>query len=364
MTIDTAAAPEVFDAREIATAAGIATADVERLIRAGSIPSLDGRFVRLRYAAAAVRLLRAESNTPTAGPAEAFQLLPAGRAPGSGLAASGATHALVLAVLLFLTAGPAKQGVTRPDPPKPARLVFVATPGPGGGGGGGGMRQPEPPPRARLEGTATLRSPVPPPRRVAETRTPEPRRPIPPPVRPRPVERPAEPPLAPAAPTPMPQVIAPVVTIATDEADRAGTLADSALEAPSHGPRSGRGVGSGTGTGIGEGDGAGIGPGSGGGTGGGPFRPGSGIAPPSVLREVKPEYTQEARRRGVEGDVVVEVIVRADGSVGQVRLLQGLDAGLDQRAIDAVRQWRFSPAHRHGTPVDVVVEIAVGFKLR
>ena len=53
-----------------------------------------------------------------------------------------------------------------------------------------------------------------------------------------------------------------------------------------------------------------------------------------------------------------------DGSVGEVRLLRGLGAGLDQRAIDAVRQWRFSPALRQGTPVDVVVEVAVEFKLR
>jgi periplasmic protein TonB len=364
MTIDTATAPEVFDAREIARAAGVPVADVDRLIQAGSIPTLDGRFVRLHYAAVAVRRLRAESDTLPPRRTEVFHLLPAGRAPGSGLAASGAAHALALAVLLVLTAGPAKQAVTRPAPPEPARLVFVATPGPGGGGGGGGLRQPEPPPRARLEGRAQLRSPVPPPRRLAETRTPEPRRPLQPPVRPRPVERPVEPPPPPAAPTPMPQVVAPVATIATDDGDRAGTLADSAREPPSHGPGSGGGVGTGTGTGIGEGDGAGIGPGSGGGTGGGPYQPGSGITPPSLLREVKPEYTQEARRRGVEGDVVLEVIVRADGSVGQVRLLQGLGAGLDQRAVDAVRQWRFSPAHRHGTPVDVVVEIAVEFKLR
>jgi outer membrane biosynthesis protein TonB len=47
-----------------------------------------------------------------------------------------------------------------------------------------------------------------------------------------------------------------------------------------------------------------------------------------------------------------------------VRLLRGLGGGLDQRAIDAVKQWRFSPARRFGTPVDVMVEVAVEFKLR
>ena len=100
------------------------------------------------------------------------------------------------------------------------------------------------------------------------------------------------------------------------------------------------GAGTGAGTGIGEGSGPGIGEGTGGGTGGGPYRPGSGITPPSILQEVKPDYTDEARRRGLTGDVVLEIIVRSDGRVGNVRLLRGLGSGLDQRAIDAVRQWR------------------------
>jgi protein TonB len=60
----------------------------------------------------------------------------------------------------------------------------------------------------------------------------------------------------------------------------------------------------------------------------------------------------------------MEVVVRADGTIGHVRVLQGLGSGLDQRAVDAVRQWRFNPARRRGTAVDVMVEIAVEFKLR
>jgi TonB family protein len=79
---------------------------------------------------------------------------------------------------------------------------------------------------------------------------------------------------------------------------------------------------------------------------------------------VRPDYTEEARRRGIEGDVVLEIVVRSDGTVGNVKVMQGLGGGLDQRAIDAVRQWRFSPARRFGTPVDVMVEVAVEFKLR
>jgi TonB family protein len=135
-------------------------------------------------------------------------------------------------------------------------------------------------------------------------------------------------------------------------------------DSTSRGSGDGGGAGTGKGTGLGEGEGSGIGPGSNGGTGGGPYRPGSGVTPPSLLKEVKPDYTEDARRRGLSGDVELEIVVRRDGSVGEVRLLRGLGAGLDQRAIDAVRQWRFSPALRQGTPVDVVVEVAVEFKLR
>ena len=61
---------------------------------------------------------------------------------------------------------------------------------------------------------------------------------------------------------------------------------------------------------------------------------------------------------------MLEVVVRRDGSVGDVRIRRSLDRGLDQRAIDAVRQWRFAPARRHGVAVDILVEVAVAFKLR
>jgi TonB family protein len=160
-------------------------------------------------------------------------------------------------------------------------------------------------------------------------------------------------------------VQAPVAPIASDPVDQVGKLTPTpAVTTASNGPGTGGGVGTGRGSGIGEGDGGGIGPGSGGGTGGGPFRPGSGIDPPVLLREVKALYTEEARRQSVEGDVVLEIVVRHDGSVGDVRVSHALGAGLDQKAVDAVRQWRFGPAKRQGSPVDVVVEVSVEFKLR
>jgi protein TonB len=66
----------------------------------------------------------------------------------------------------------------------------------------------------------------------------------------------------------------------------------------------------------------------------------------------------------VTGDVVLEIVIRSDGSVGDVKVLRGLGFGLDDRAVAAVRNWKFSPARRLGTPVDVIVEVEVEFSLR
>jgi protein TonB len=79
---------------------------------------------------------------------------------------------------------------------------------------------------------------------------------------------------------------------------------------------------------------------------------------------VKAIYTDDARRRGITGDVDLEIVVKRDGTVDDVRVRRGLDAGLDQRAIAAVREWRFAPARRQGEAVDVIVEVSVEFTLR
>jgi protein TonB len=366
MSSVTRSAPDVFSAREIARAAGVSVRKVCDLATAGGIVPGDGGFVAAGEAVRIVRMFRGRSVAP--GERQLFRPPAAARrSPGRALAASGALHASMFAAIALLTSmGLSSAPKELPLSLKAMRLVFVPLPGPGGGGGGGGLKQPAPPPRAEMKGTSALRSPVPPPRPITTRRPkPEPKRTLPPPpARPQPVERPVEPPPPARRPEAAPQVVAPVATAAADPRDRVGVLTDAAPSPDSNGPGSGGGVGTGQGTGIGEGDGAGIGPGSGGGTGGGPYRPGIGITPPSVLREVKPDYTEEARRRGVEGDVELEIVVRRDGNVGDVKLLRGLGSGLDQRATDAVRQWRFSPARRLGSPVDVVVEVAVEFKLR
>ncbi|HET7697147.1 MAG TPA: energy transducer TonB [Vicinamibacterales bacterium] len=348
--IDSQELPHVFSAAEIARAAGVQPRDVQDLAAAGLIQPIGRRYFSSTDAVNAVRALKGHAvvvERPLFRPAGGVR-----REPGLPIALSGTLHAALVAGFVLVTSvGMARtQALVTDDDKNEMRLVFLVEPGPGGGGGGGGLKQPAPPPPAERKGLEKMRSPVPP------------RRP-PPPVDPPVVERPVEPP-----PIKVEPVAAPVVPVAADPRDRAG-VPWTPREAPpqesdSQGPGAGGGTGSGQGTGIGEGNGAGIGPGSGGGTGGGPYRPGTGITPPAIVREVKPDYTEEGRRRHIEGDVVLEIVVRSDGNVGSVKLVQGLGAGLDQRAIDAVRQWRFSPAKRYGVPVDVIVEVAMEFKLR
>ena len=157
---------------------------------------------------------------------------------------------------------------------------------------------------------------------------------------------------------------APVASIPGDLRQRLGTIDGPSDAGDSLGSGVGDGVGSGAGAGLGSGQGPGIGPGFGGGVGGGPYRPGSGVDPPRLLREVRPSYSDEARRASVEGDVLLEVIILADGSVGRVEVVRRLGYGLEEHAVEAVRQWQFAPATKQGVPVDVVVEVAVEFVLR
>ncbi len=265
-----------------------------------------------------------------------------------GLAMSSAAHTVLAAILIVTSFGllSARSDPDEPDPPPPAKLVFLMTPGPGGGGGGGGLKIPRPVRQAQR------RAPAP---RPISSPVPEVRPPAPPPE-----PRPEPPPPAPPAPV----VQAPVVPVPSDPVEARGVPAAAEIPKSDQGRGTGGGAGTGAGTGVGEGTGGGIGPGSGGGEGGGPYRPGAGIDPPALLRESKASYTDDARRRGIEGEVLLEIVILRDGSVGDVRVRRGLDPGLDRRAVDAVRQWRFSPAKRHGVAVDVVVEVAVEFKLR
>jgi protein TonB len=87
---------------------------------------------------------------------------------------------------------------------------------------------------------------------------------------------------------------------------------------------------------------------------------------PQLVREVKPAYTSDAMRAKIQGTVLLECIVRPDGSVTDIQVLRSLDPtfGLDQEAIKAAKQWRFRPGMRLGEAVPVIITIELTFTLR
>lgn len=135
------------------------------------------------------------------------------------------------------------------------------------------------------------------------------------------------------------------------------------LGPPSNGPGSGGGIGSGKGGGVGTGIGSGVGDGEGGGFSGGVFRVGGGVTSPSLLFKVEPEYSEEARKARYQGTVTLYVEVGPDGLAHNIRVLSGLGLGLDEKAIEAVKRWRFVPGRKNGRPVTVAANIEVNFRL-
>jgi protein TonB len=132
---------------------------------------------------------------------------------------------------------------------------------------------------------------------------------------------------------------------------------------PSNGTGSGGGIGSGSGGGLGSGRGPGVGPGWGGGMGGGAYRVGGGVSAPRALFSPEPEYSDEARKVKHQGTVVLFVIVGPDGRPHEMRVSRSLGFGLDEKALEAVKQWRFEPAKKDGRPVAVQINIEVNFRL-
>lgn len=89
-----------------------------------------------------------------------------------------------------------------------------------------------------------------------------------------------------------------------------------------------------------------------------------GVVLPRVTRDVKPQYTAGAMRDRAQGAVVVQAIVKTDGTVGDLRLVRSLHPELDDAAVDAARRWRFEAGTLNGQPVPVVVVIELTFTLR
>ncbi|HTW62826.1 MAG TPA: energy transducer TonB [Terracidiphilus sp.] len=132
----------------------------------------------------------------------------------------------------------------------------------------------------------------------------------------------------------------------------------------SNGTGSGSGIGSGSGGGMGSGSGNGYGPGYGGNTGGGVYQIGGGVSAPVPLNQVEAEFSDEARRAKYQGVCLISMIVDANGMPQNPRVVRPLGMGLDEKALEAVRKYRFKPAMKDGkTPVPVMITVEVNFRL-
>jgi TonB family protein len=156
-------------------------------------------------------------------------------------------------------------------------------------------------------------------------------------------------------------VVAPPIQMAN--MPNIGDPLSKVLGPPSNGTGSGGGIGSGSGGGVGSGRGPGVGPGWGGGIGGGAYRVGGGVSAPRIVYSPDPDYSEEARKAKYQGTVVLWVVVGPDGRTRDIRVQRSLGLGLDEKAMDAVRTWKFEPARKDGQPVAVQINVEVNFRL-
>jgi protein TonB len=124
-------------------------------------------------------------------------------------------------------------------------------------------------------------------------------------------------------------------------------------------------LGNGTGIGIGSGNGNGYGPGSGWNAGGGLAKVGGGVSAPVVIYSVNPEFSDEARRAKYQGICTVTLIVDAQGNPQNPHVTQALGMGLDEKAIEAIKQYKFKPAYDKDKKktVAVMVSIEINFHI-
>ncbi len=131
-----------------------------------------------------------------------------------------------------------------------------------------------------------------------------------------------------------------------------------------NGPAVGVSMGNGNGSGLGSGNGAGYGTGNGMGIGGGNYRAGqNGVSIPQVIYQVDADFSEEARKAKFQGEVIVSLVVDANGRPQSVRVPRPIGMGLDEKAVEAVRQYRFKAATKNGQAVPVLMNIAVNFQI-
>jgi len=157
-------------------------------------------------------------------------------------------------------------------------------------------------------------------------------------------------------------VVPPDIKVAMNNMPNLGDPKSSAI-IPSNGTGSGSGIGSGSGGGVGSGDGRGVGPGSEAGMGGGVFRIGKGVTPPRVIYQTDPEFSEEARKAKYQGTCVLGLIVDANGHPTAIRVINALGMGLDEKAIESVKNWKFEPGKKDGHDVAVEIAVEVDFHL-
>jgi protein TonB len=137
----------------------------------------------------------------------------------------------------------------------------------------------------------------------------------------------------------------------------------SSATIPSNGPGARGGIGDGSNGGVGPGHGRGVGPGDEAGSGGDTFRMGKGVTPPRVIYQTDPEFSEEARKAKYQGNCVLGLIVDASGRPTKIRVLNALGMGLDEMAIESVKNWKFEPGKKDGRDVAVEIAVEVDFHL-
>jgi protein TonB len=260
----------------------------------------------------------------------------------SGATLSTIAHIIVISAILAGTYYLGKRVVEKPKENvvlvAPSLDVPVMKPAPtqSGGGGGGGDRDKFQAPKGNIPKPAMEQ--ITPPAIVV--RNDHPKLPVQPTV-----------------------VMPPEVKMAMNAPNLGNPTAAMPSGPPSNGTGAGGGIGSGSGGGIGVGSGPGVGEGRGGGIGGGVFRVGGGVSAPKVTYQPDPEYSEEARKAKYQGVCVLSLIVGPDGKPRDVKVARSLGLGLDEKAIEAVNQWKFEAAQKDGKPVAVAINVEVTFRL-
>ena len=248
-------------------------------------------------------------------------------------------HAAALALIAFVVFAGGKAVVTLPKAPVTAvdvRPYIPKNPGKDamGGGGGGGAHEAVEASRGHLPRLAANQITPP---QITRNQAPK-----------LPVES---------------TIVAPDLKLPDEKLPDIGMPHSPQVALASQGPGSASGFGSGKNGGMGPGDGSGYGPGYGGNYGGGVMHVGKGVSEPQLIYSVDPEFSDEARRAKYQGVCIVSVIIDAQGNPQHVRVARSLGMGLDEKAIEAVKQYKFKPAYYQGHPVAVEMDVIVNFRI-